>query len=69
MVLDLASPDSVRAAAKDINAYTEHLDILINNAAIMHTPKREPVISSVAHLDFKLKGCLFSPSINQQSRN
>uniref|UniRef100_A0A673BIP5 Si:ch211-107o10.3 n=1 Tax=Sphaeramia orbicularis TaxID=375764 RepID=A0A673BIP5_9TELE len=37
--LDLASLQSVRALAKDIQENEQHLDILINNAGIMMCPK------------------------------
>ncbi|WP_416903530.1 oxidoreductase [Micromonospora echinospora] len=37
--LDLGSLASVRAAAEQINARHQHLDILINNAGIMNTPR------------------------------
>jgi NAD(P)-dependent dehydrogenase (short-subunit alcohol dehydrogenase family) len=37
LILDLASLDSVRAAAQEINRYSEPVDILINNAGIMAT--------------------------------
>ncbi|KAJ7916132.1 short-chain dehydrogenase [Mycena leptocephala] len=33
LVLNLASLDAVRAAAAEVNAYPEHIDVLINNAA------------------------------------
>ncbi|KAJ6551709.1 NAD-P-binding protein [Mycena capillaripes] len=33
LILDLASLDAVRAAAAEVNAYPEQIDILINNAA------------------------------------
>lgn len=36
--LDLADLDSVRAAAKDVEAQTDHLDVLMNNAGVMATP-------------------------------
>jgi NAD(P)-dependent dehydrogenase (short-subunit alcohol dehydrogenase family) len=39
--LDLASFDSVRSAAAEVNAYTEKsIDILINNAGVMNIPER-----------------------------
>ncbi|KAF1951239.1 NAD(P)-binding protein [Byssothecium circinans] len=38
VLLDLASQDSVRKAAIDVAKLTDHIDIVINNAAIM-TPK------------------------------
>ncbi|ORX64168.1 NAD(P)-binding protein [Basidiobolus meristosporus CBS 931.73] len=38
LVIDLASLDSVRDAAKEVNEYTEPIDVLINNAAIMAAP-------------------------------
>ncbi|CAG7951170.1 unnamed protein product [Penicillium salamii] len=36
--LDLSSQTSVRSAAAEINAQVEHIDVLINNAAIMACP-------------------------------
>ncbi|MFI7650632.1 oxidoreductase [Micromonospora sp. NPDC049460] len=39
VALDLGSLTSVRAAAEQINARHQHLDILINNAGIMNTPR------------------------------
>ncbi|KAJ6475690.1 NAD(P)-binding protein [Mycena vitilis] len=33
LVLNLASLDAVRSAAAEVNAYPEHIDVLINNAA------------------------------------
>jgi NAD(P)-dependent dehydrogenase (short-subunit alcohol dehydrogenase family) len=38
--LDLASLDSVRAAAADLRAAHERIDLLINNAGVMYTPKQ-----------------------------
>lgn len=38
LVMDLASLESVRKAATEVNAYPEHIDVLINNAAIMAHP-------------------------------
>jgi len=40
LIMDLASQKSVRAAAAQVNAYTENIDILINNAGVMAIPKR-----------------------------
>ncbi|KAF7377868.1 NAD(P)-binding protein [Mycena sanguinolenta] len=40
LVLDLASLDAVRKAAAEVNAYPEHIDILINNAASPLCPFR-----------------------------
>lgn len=37
--LDLASLESVRAAAAALNAKYPRIDLLINNAGVMHTPK------------------------------
>jgi NAD(P)-dependent dehydrogenase (short-subunit alcohol dehydrogenase family) len=37
--LDLSSLDSVRAAAADLRAQHDQLDLLINNAGVMMTPK------------------------------
>ncbi|KAH8551423.1 hypothetical protein BGW37DRAFT_557313 [Umbelopsis sp. PMI_123] len=38
VILDLASLESVRHAAAEVNAYPESIDVLINNAAIMASP-------------------------------
>ncbi|GAB5587122.1 hypothetical protein Unana1_02022 [Umbelopsis nana] len=38
LMLDLASLKSVRKAAKEVNYYTEPIDVLINNAGIMAPP-------------------------------
>ncbi|KAJ6461031.1 short-chain dehydrogenase [Mycena sanguinolenta] len=40
LLLDLASLDAVRKAAAEVNAYPEHIDILINNAASSICPFR-----------------------------
>ncbi|KAK2007325.1 short chain dehydrogenase [Colletotrichum eremochloae] len=37
--LDLASFESIKAAAKQFTAASDRLDLLINNAGIMHTPE------------------------------
>lgn len=37
--LDLSSLDSVRAAARAVRAAHSRIDLLINNAGVMHTPK------------------------------
>ncbi|WP_322858614.1 SDR family NAD(P)-dependent oxidoreductase [Mycobacterium europaeum] len=37
--LDLTSLDSVRAAAERLKADYDHIDLLINNAGVMYTPK------------------------------
>jgi NAD(P)-dependent dehydrogenase (short-subunit alcohol dehydrogenase family) len=37
--LDLSSLDSVRAAAEQLRADHDHIDLLINNAGVMYTPK------------------------------
>ena len=37
--LDLSSLDSVRAAAGDLRASHERIDLLINNAGVMYTPR------------------------------
>ncbi|ORX63429.1 hypothetical protein K493DRAFT_309752 [Basidiobolus meristosporus CBS 931.73] len=37
LTLDLASLDSVRGAAEEVNGYKEHIDVLINNAAVYAT--------------------------------
>jgi len=38
--LDLTSLDAVRAAAADLRAAHPRIDLLINNAGVMHTPRR-----------------------------
>ncbi|WP_203350089.1 SDR family NAD(P)-dependent oxidoreductase [Streptomyces sp. S-9] len=38
--LDLASLDSIRSAAADLRALHPRIDLLINNAGVMYTPKR-----------------------------
>lgn len=38
--LDLTSLDSIRSAAADLRAAHARIDLLINNAGVMHTPKR-----------------------------
>ncbi|GAB5587124.1 hypothetical protein Unana1_02024 [Umbelopsis nana] len=38
LLLDLGSLDSVRNAAAEVNAYSEAIDVLINNAAVMASP-------------------------------
>jgi NAD(P)-dependent dehydrogenase (short-subunit alcohol dehydrogenase family) len=38
LIIDLASLDSVRHAAAEVNAYPEAIDVLINNAGIMASP-------------------------------
>ncbi|MFD5578392.1 SDR family NAD(P)-dependent oxidoreductase [Streptomyces pseudogriseolus] len=38
--LDLASLDSIRAAAADLRALHPRIDLLINNAGVMYPPKR-----------------------------
>ncbi|OBG69820.1 MULTISPECIES: SDR family NAD(P)-dependent oxidoreductase [unclassified Mycobacterium] len=37
--LDLTSLDSIRAAAAQLKADYDHIDLLINNAGVMYTPK------------------------------
>jgi NAD(P)-dependent dehydrogenase (short-subunit alcohol dehydrogenase family) len=37
--LDLTSLDSVRAAAEQLNADHDRIDLLVNNAGVMYTPK------------------------------
>jgi NAD(P)-dependent dehydrogenase (short-subunit alcohol dehydrogenase family) len=37
--LDLSSLESVRAAAEQLRADHDHIDLLINNAGVMYTPK------------------------------
>ena len=36
--LDLGSLDQVRKAAAEVNSYTDHIDVLCNNAGVMATP-------------------------------
>ncbi|MEW1866754.1 SDR family NAD(P)-dependent oxidoreductase [Streptomyces caelestis] len=38
--LDLASLESIRSAAADLRAVHPRIDLLINNAGVMHTPRR-----------------------------
>ena len=42
MILDLASLDSIKSAAAEINAQADHIDVLINNAGI-NMQSRKPV--------------------------
>lgn len=44
VTLDLASIDSIKSAAADVNAMTEQIDVLINNAGISHQ-SRSPVVT------------------------
>src|ERR1700759_4671213 len=39
--LDLTSLDSIRAAAEKLRATHDHIDLLINNAGLMYTPKSQ----------------------------
>ena len=39
--LDLTSLDSIRAAAEQLRATHDHIDLLINNAGVMYTPKSQ----------------------------
>ncbi|MEM9513390.1 MAG: SDR family NAD(P)-dependent oxidoreductase [Actinomycetota bacterium] len=39
--LDLASLDSIRTAAQQLDAQTDRIDMLINNAGVMYTPRQE----------------------------
>ncbi|KAK9761355.1 hypothetical protein K7432_013809 [Basidiobolus ranarum] len=43
LIIDLASLDSVRHAAQEVNGYPEPIDVLINNAAIMASPYQATV--------------------------
>lgn len=43
LILDLSSLDQVRTAAAEVNAYQEHIDVLINNAGIMAAPYNQTV--------------------------
>lgn len=43
LILDLASLESVRNAATQVNSYDENIDVLINNAAIMACPYAKTV--------------------------
>ncbi len=36
--LDLGSQDQIRQAAAEVNAYPEHIDVLVNNAGVMACP-------------------------------
>ena len=47
--LDLTSLDSVRTAAADLRAAHPQIDLLINNAGVMHTPKQ------ITHDGFELQ--------------
>ncbi|MEU3643224.1 SDR family NAD(P)-dependent oxidoreductase [Lentzea sp. NPDC034063] len=47
--LDLTSLDSVRTAAVDLRAAHPQIDLLINNAGVMHTPKQ------ITHDGFELQ--------------
>jgi NAD(P)-dependent dehydrogenase (short-subunit alcohol dehydrogenase family) len=38
LMLDLSSQDQVRAAAKEVNAYEEAIDVVVNSAGIMACP-------------------------------
>lgn len=38
LIIDLASLESVKKASAEVNQYTEPIDVLINNAAIMASP-------------------------------
>jgi NAD(P)-dependent dehydrogenase (short-subunit alcohol dehydrogenase family) len=38
--LDLASLDSIRTAARELRSRLPRIDLLINNAGVMYTPKR-----------------------------
>jgi NAD(P)-dependent dehydrogenase (short-subunit alcohol dehydrogenase family) len=40
LALDLGSLDSIRSAAADLRAAHPRIDLLINNAGVMYTPKR-----------------------------
>ncbi|KAJ7248270.1 NAD-P-binding protein [Mycena haematopus] len=68
LVLDLASLDAVRKAAAEVNAYPEHIDILINNAASSICPFRLTVDGfeqqiATAHLGPFLFAALILPKI------
>src|SRR5580692_4921561 len=39
--LDLTSLDSIRAAAEQLRSTHDHIDLLINNAGVMYTPKSQ----------------------------
>lgn len=39
--LDLASLESVRQAAEEVNRYDGAIDVLINNAGVMNIPERQ----------------------------
>jgi NAD(P)-dependent dehydrogenase (short-subunit alcohol dehydrogenase family) len=40
LVVDLASLESIRQAAAEVNTYPEEIDVLVNNAGIMASPYR-----------------------------
>ncbi len=39
--LDLASLESIRQAASDLSGRLDHIDLLINNAGVMYTPRQK----------------------------
>ena len=39
--LDLSSLDSIRSAARELRDNTDRIDLLINNAGVMYTPRQE----------------------------
>jgi len=47
--LDVSNPESVRRAAKEVAAQVDHLDVLVNNAAIL-----EGEHTSILHVSFEL---------------
>lgn len=48
--LDLASSTSIRSAAQELHSRHDHLDLLINNAGVMRTPKNRTEDGFELHL-------------------
>ncbi|KAF9514818.1 hypothetical protein BS47DRAFT_1342568 [Hydnum rufescens UP504] len=68
LILDLSSSDAIRAAAAEVNAYSEPIHVLINNAAAAMGPYKETKDShenqfSVDHLGHFLFTTLILPRI------
>ncbi|MGS2644445.1 SDR family NAD(P)-dependent oxidoreductase [Streptosporangium sp. LJ11] len=49
VMADLSSPESVVAAADHISRQTDHLDVLINNAAVFDQSMRRPAFTASGH--------------------